>query len=270
MSGRGQDARIAPCAGLLAETRLGRDRLAALPDDVRPRSEAEAYAVQLAVHEQLTAAGRGARAGWKIGCTTAVMRQFLKIDQPCAGGILASGLFAAPATFAFAGLRKPGIECEIAVRLGADLPASGAPYAAEDLGDAVAAVMPAIELVEERFVDFRDPAVDAASLIADDFFHVAAIVGPETSDWRSLDLAALTGETRIDGELRGQGRGADVMGHPLAALAWLADHLAGLGLALRRGDVVLTGSVVVTQYPGGPATVVTEIDRLGQVELRLT
>jgi len=263
-----EPARIAACADLLAGLRHHRRRLAELPAELKPRDEDEAYAVQLAVHQRLTAAGQGPRVGWKIGCTTRVMRDFLQIDQPCAGGILEHGLHLSPAAFRFADLRKPGIECEIAVRIADDVPADGVPYSRDSIAGHVGAVMAAIELVEERFVDFRAPEVDAPSLIADDFFHVGAILGPPHAPSPDTDLAVLAGQTSIDGQLRGTGSGADVMGHPYAALAWLANRLAALDLTLRRGDVVLTGSVVVTQYPDGPAEVRTAIDHLGSVDLR--
>ncbi|MDP6346016.1 MAG: fumarylacetoacetate hydrolase family protein [Alphaproteobacteria bacterium] len=262
--------RIAACADLLAEIRLGDRQLPALPDALRPRDEPEAYAVQFALHDRLRQAGLGRRAGWKIGCTTEVMQQFLGIGSPCAGGMFETGIRSGPAAFPHAGLRKPGVECEIAVRLAMDVPTAGAPYHKDGIARYVGAVMAAMEVVEERFIDFRDRAVDAPSLIAEDFFHVAAVLAPERPEWQTLDLAALTGQTWIAGEERGSGAGADVMGHPFAALAWLANHLAEFGLALAAGDVVLTGSVVASQYPEGPAEAVTEIARLGRVTTRFT
>lgn len=259
--------RVAAIADLIADVRLHPRRLDCLPQDLRPRDVAEAYAVQLAVHDRLARAGRGRRAGWKIGCTTRVMQDFLGIDRPCAGGMFDRDLHQSGARFRHADMFKPGIECEIAVRLKTDVPMSGAPFDRDTIAAYVGEVMAAAELVDERFTDFRAPKVDAPTLIAEDFFHVGAILGPPIGDWPSLDLAALTGRTTIDGSLRGEGRGADVMGHPFAALAWLANHLAGFGLALNAGDTVLTGSVVVTQYPDGPGEVTTEIDRLGRVEI---
>ena len=76
-------------ARLLAEARLGRTRFAGLPDGRRPADEAEAYAIQEALHRRLEDAGRGPVVGYKIGCTTPVMQRFLGIDSPCAGGVLA-------------------------------------------------------------------------------------------------------------------------------------------------------------------------------------
>jgi 2-keto-4-pentenoate hydratase len=58
-----------------------------------------------------------------------------------------------------------------------------------------------------------------------------------------------------------------VMGHPHNALAWLANNLAGRGKALRAGEIVLTGSLVQTQWPAPQAEVVVSISGLGTVSL---
>ncbi|MDP6875366.1 MAG: fumarylacetoacetate hydrolase family protein [Alphaproteobacteria bacterium] len=270
MPGRGLSARIADCADLLLELRGNRRQLDCLPLAPRPRDEREAYQVQFALHERLSQAGHGARVGWKIGCTTKVMQVFLNIPSPCAGGIFEIGLRQSPAGYDFAALRKPGVECEIAVRLAADVPLADAPYDRSNIAPYIGSVMSAMEVIEERFTDFHDEAVDAPTLIADDFFHLGAVLGQAVAPSEDLDLAALSGQNRIDDQVMGSGQGADVMGHPYAALAWLANHLAQYDVGLRAGDVVLTGSIVTTKYPDapGPSPVlaVTEIAGLGQTE----
>jgi len=256
--------RIADCADLLADLRGSGRQLECLPSDLRPRTEDEAYRVQLALHERLSAAGHGARVGWKIGCTTKVMQEFLNIPAPCAGGIFERGLRRGPASYDFEALRKPGVECEIAVRLATDVPISGAPYDQHSIAPHVGSVMAAMEVIEERFVDFHDEAVDAPSLIADDFFHLGAVVGEAVSTTEARDLASLGGQTWIADQAMGTGLGADVMGHPYAALAWLANHLARYDISLTAEDVVLTGSIVTTKYPAAPSQAITEIAGLGR------
>jgi 2-oxo-3-hexenedioate decarboxylase/2-keto-4-pentenoate hydratase len=162
--------------------------------------------------------------------------------------------------------RRPGIECEIAVRLALPLGPAAAPYTAETVGAAVATCMAAIELVDDRYTDFH--AVGVATLIADDFFHAGCILGPEIADWRSHDLPGLQGRTMINGAERGRGRGRDVMGHPFSAVAWLANALIGRGQSLRAGDIVLSGSVVETQWVAPGDDCVVEIDALGTVSAR--
>jgi 2-keto-4-pentenoate hydratase len=59
------------------------------------------------------------------------------------------------------------------------------------------------------------------------------------------------------------------MGHPLDAVAWLADHLASEGRGLLRGDVVITGSIVTTKPATRGDFLQFEVEELGAVELRV-
>ena len=141
---------IERAAQLLSAARLERRRFARLPEDCRPADLAAAYAVQDALHAKLAAAGCGAVAGHKIGCTTPVMQKFLGIATPCAGDVLAPTVQHQSGTFQHAGFRHVGVECEIAVRLAHDLPAPGAPYAQARVGEAIGACMAAIAACLQR------------------------------------------------------------------------------------------------------------------------
>jgi 2-oxo-3-hexenedioate decarboxylase/2-keto-4-pentenoate hydratase len=257
---------IERAATLLAEARLAGTRLAGLPDDCRPRDRAAAYTIQTAMHARL-AARLGPIAGHKIGCTTPVMQRFLNIDSPCAGGIFAVTIHHGAVDLRFDDFLHVGVECEIAVRLGRDLPASEAPFDAARIADAVDACMAAIEIVDDRWVDYK--TVDAPTMVADDFFNAACVLGPPVPGWRALDLPGVTGTTTINGTEVGRGRGADVMGHPLTALAWLAHDLAGRGQSLRAGEIVLTGSVVETKWLARGDAVVVSLSSLGEARLRV-
>lgn len=250
-------------AAAIAASRLHGGRLAPLPADARPATADDGYALQAAIHARLTAAGLGPVVGWKIGCTTPVMQRMLSIPSPCYGAIFAAGMHRGGADLRHGDYRRPGIECEIAVRLGADLPPKGAPYTGDAVAERVTACMAAIELVDDRYTDYH--AVGVATLIADDFFHAGCVLGDEVTQWRELDLRSLQGRTLINGVERGRGRGGDVMGHPFNAVAWLANALAQHGRHLRRDQIVLSGSVVETQWvdPGDECRV--EIDGLGKV-----
>jgi len=88
-------------------------------------------------------------------------------------------------------------------------------------------------------------------------------------EWRDIDLAALRGVVSVDGKHTGEGRGSDVMGHPLEALAWLANNLAGRGLGLWRSDVVITGSLVASQFLKAGQSARFDAGPLGSVELHV-
>lgn len=139
----------------LAGARLERRPLDGLPPALRPPDEARAYAVQEALHRLLTAAGAGGVVGHKIGCTTPVMQAYLGIPNPCAGGIFAPTVVRGQARLAHDRYLHVGVECELAVRLGTDLPVDGTPWDRALVGAAVTAVMPAIEIVDSRWMDYR-------------------------------------------------------------------------------------------------------------------
>ncbi|MEM7124241.1 MAG: fumarylacetoacetate hydrolase family protein [Pseudomonadota bacterium] len=237
------------------------------PDTWRPANTDDAYAIQDGVHAKRADAGQDL-GGWKIGCTTPVMQEMLGIASPCVGGVLAADIHPSPLTASFDQFTSPLAECEIAVRLGADVPASGSGYDRDTVAPYVDTVMAAMEIAEDRYQDRSERTV--AEFIADDFFQKAVVLGAERTDWQRLDLAAMTGTTHVGGEFRGRGKGSDVMGHPFAALAWLADHLAGRGKHLRKGDIVLTGSVVIATPIGRGEETTCAIEGLGEARLLLT
>jgi 2-keto-4-pentenoate hydratase len=104
-------------------------------------------------------------------------------------------------------------------------------------------------------------------LIADDFFDAGCVIGAPLRDWRGIDIPALAGRTLINGVEAGRGAAREVMGHPFAALAWLANSLIERGLYLRRDEFVFTGSVVETRWVYAGDSVSVEIDRLGTTTL---
>ena len=252
----------------IAAARLAGEPLGLLPESERPPDEAAAYRVQDRLHEILTAAGQGPLAGRKIGCTTLVMQRYLGIPNPCSGGVFARAVHRSPAVLAHGGFRRVGVECEIAVRIAADLDPSDAPFTADRMADVVGACMPAVEIVDDRYMDWR--RTDTPTLIADDFFAAGCVLGAPVARGRWPELADVTGTTRIGGREVGQGRGADVMGHPFRALAWLANALAARRQGLRRDDVVLTGSLVETRWLAQGDRVAVEISGLGSVSAEFT
>jgi 2-keto-4-pentenoate hydratase len=250
-------------AQFIGEHRIRRERLPLLHPAMRPADEAQAYLVQRALHAMLTP-HFGPIVGHKIGCTTAVMQAFLKIPNPCAGGVFAHTVHHSPARIPHADFVRVGVECEIVVRLRADLRAAAAPFTRESVAEAVESIMPGMEIVDDRYVDYR--STDTPTLIADDFFDAGCVLGAPIEDWRTLDLAAAVGVTSINGTEVGRGRGRDVMGHPFEALAWLANNLARRGQALNAGEFVFTGSVVETMWLNRGDHVHMRMEGLGEVE----
>ena len=190
----------------------------------------------------------GPAIGWKIGCTTEVMQAYLGVPHPCAGTLYRQGLHRGRARLEAAAFHRLGLECELAVPLGGDLPARAEGHDRASVAPAVATVHASIEIVEERFSGLAEAG--AETLAADDFFSAGCILGEGRPLDALPDLAALEGGFHLDGAPpETTGRGAAILGHPLAALAWLADLRAGQGEPLRAGEVVTLGSVIRTIYP---------------------
>jgi 2-keto-4-pentenoate hydratase len=248
-------------ATIIASARRSRTPLQSLAD-IAPRNEAEGYQIQDTVHD-LLAADFGARVGYKIGCTSAVMQQYLNIPHPCGGGVFAGGVHPGGASLRAGDFVRVGVECEIAVRLARDLEASGAPFSAEAVAQAIDAYLPAIEIVDDRYADWQ--SLGAPTLVADDFFAAGCVLGEAVPRSKVPDLLNVVGRALINGAEVSRGTGADVLGHPHHALAWLADHLAARGKGLRAGEIVLTGSLVKTLWLRSDDSVMMDLSGLGSV-----
>ena len=256
--------RIAAAAQAIAKARLANTPLDTLPEAIRPRDLAEGYRVQDALHALLTQSGRGAIVGHKIGATTPVMQQYMRIDHPCAGGIFASTVYESGIALPARHFVKVGIECEVAARLGQDMPPEDAPYNRNSVAPYVDAYMAAIELVDDRYTDW--PSMGTPSLAADDFFGAGSVLGPAVLPRKTPDLVTIAGRASLNGKEVASGHGADVMGHPLEALAWLANHFAQRGTTLRAGQFVSTGSLVKTLWLTPGDHVAIDVEGLGRVD----
>ncbi len=252
-------------AAVIAENRLNRTRLDTLPDEIRPADLHDAYAVQERHNEILSAKGMSSRAGYKIGCTTPVMQEYMNIHEPAFGEVFAPTVYRRHGELTHADYVEPGVECEIAVTLGEDLPAAGGAYTRDSVGDAVAAVMISIELVDARYRDYRE--LDTPTMVADNFFNAGVVLGDPVEDWRGFDLAAAEAVVDLNGAEYGRGNGSLIMGHPFEALAWLANRLAERDRHLKAGEFVTLGSVVPTHWAAPGDRIDHRIPGLGSVSI---
>lgn len=250
----------ADAARYLDEAHRTRTRYENLPDAIAPKTVAEAYTVQAALCD-LWRPRLGPVAGLKIATTTKVMQALMGIDHPCMGTIFASRVHASPATIAKADYINVRIECELAVKLGRDLPKSSAPYARESVRAAVTHIMPAFELIEDRFADYKTSK--ALSLIADNAWNGGIVLGAAKLLPADLDLNGIQGVLKSNGTEVGNGKTDD----PLGALAWLANQAADAGRPMTAGMVAITGSVMVTVDIAPGERLDFALDGVGEVSL---
>lgn len=227
-------------------------------------SLADAYAIQEALVARMEQ-DDGPSAGWKVALTTPVMQQMCGVDHPCEGAVLRDRVHQSPAVCDTAKLGRLGVEAEIALIIGRDMPAASGPYSRESAASFIAAAHPAIELVDDRNADYSQ--FNAAKLIASNSLNAGIVLGPATENWQALDLGALKGAMLIDGETVAEGTGADILGHPLNAIVWLSNSLNARGKMLRAGDVVMCGSFVRTQFPSAGQSVTCRVESLGEASV---
>ena len=250
-------------AEAILEARRSRRILAPL-GALAPRTTEAGYAVQREIALRL---GGLPPAGFKIGATTQQMQAYLGLSGPAGGFVPKAGLRTSPATARHADYVDPGVECEVGLRLARDI--APGPCTRAQAAAAVGEVFAAMEIVDRRYGDLA--VLGTPTLIADQVFHAGGVLGTPVADWRALDLGATRGRLSVNGQVRGEGVGADLLGHPFEALAWLASSpCAATFGGLRAGQVVFLGSVTPPIWLDGPCTAVVEFDTLGRVELTLT
>jgi 2-keto-4-pentenoate hydratase len=222
-----------------------------------------AYEVQREyVGLQMQARGTAA-AGYKVGLTSKRMQEMCGIDNPIAGVVLNDRIMRSGAKISASDYARPGLEFEIAMRLGRDLRSDGRVLQLTEVGDAIDAVCPAIEIIDDRHADYG--SLDVLSVIADNSWNEGIVLG--TFQRPPVNLDSVEGVVSQDGAVIDRGWGRDVLDHPFHSVAWLAAHLAATGSVLRAGDVVMTGSLVTTKFPQRSSSYRFELVGLGVVEL---
>jgi 2-keto-4-pentenoate hydratase len=253
---------IEELAGRLATARERRAPVAALTAAHPALTVEDGYRIQRAQIEGRARAGDRV-AGWKVGATTAAGRTQLGMDAPICGPIFASTVLPGGAAVETGGLIAPAAEAEIAFVMRARLAGPGVTVASAAL--AVEAAFAALEIVDSRYQDWRFTGPDA---VADCSLSAALVVGPRLLPLRDLDLPLEGVVWELDGEVQGTATGAEVGGTPLWSVAWLANALAGRGLALEAGDVVSAGSLSKLLRPRAGQSVRATFTRLGAVAAR--
>lgn len=236
-----------PAAQELLRVRRSGGFVEPLPSALAPRTEAEGAAVQQAMAALSDAIPP---AGFKIGATGSRMQAYLGVDAPIGGFMRAADVYQDHAELRFADYRRPGLECEVAVRLAHDLPPGR--HSLDQVMAAIGDFFAGIEIVENRYGDLK--TLGTPTLVADQMYHAAAVIGGTGGvDWRALDIAALSGRIEVKGGATDSGVTSDLMGHPLNGLIWLVGSpMAAAFGGLKAGQVIMLGSVTPPVWLDGP------------------
>ena len=238
--------------------------MAALPEGVRPRTRAEGYAVQACVGRRTFPLF-----GWKIAATSKAGQAHIAVDGPLAGRCSRERVFDGGADPV---RRQPHARRRSGVRV----PHGGRPAAARDalLGRRSARrggarLHPAIEIPDSRYEDFTRSAPRSSSPTTPARTTSCSARRPCRPGGRSTSSRTASRATdRTDRDRRREGSGANVLGDPRDALAWLVNELSALGVTLRAGQVVTTGTCLMP-LPIEPGDRVVDFGVLGDVEIEM-
>jgi 2-keto-4-pentenoate hydratase len=263
--GNSYHVQVTTAAELLAQARINHQRLADLPDTARPRTAADAYDVQDGLVERLLEHYGGSVIGYKIACTNVTAQRQLHVDGPFSGRLLSGFFHESPARVNTGQFFMRVVEAEFAFEMAHDLPPSAGPRSREEIAAAVKGVIPGIEIVDSRFDDWL--TIGAPSLIADNACNAAWVKGHLLTDWREIDLGAQTVRVTVNGSLLREGKGSNVLGHPLNALEWLVNSLGARGLGLKAGQYVTTGVTTEVYMAQRGDRIMADFGAVGAVEL---
>ena len=234
--------------------------LDAVPDELRPDTVEDGYAVQRALDDLA-----GPATGWKIAATSKAGQDHLGASGPMVGRLYELERRETGSALAVGGMQMRSAEPEFAFVLAEDLAPGPEPPSLHEVLAAVGSLVLAIEVPDSRFTDFTQ--VGVPSLAADAMCGGFFITGPSVADWRSLDLAAQPARLLCDGREVSAGSGANVLGDPREALRWMAGEVLGRGWPLRAGDIVLTGASAAPVAVHASDALEAVFDGLGSVEV---
>ncbi|MDX3964970.1 MAG: 2-oxo-hepta-3-ene-1,7-dioic acid hydratase [Bradyrhizobium sp.] len=235
---------IRACARRLHQAEKTRTQIRQLSQDFPEITIADAYAIQKAWVEVKIAEGRIVK-GHKIGLTSKAMQSALNIDEPDSGVLLDDMFFADGGIVPTERFIATRVEAELAFVMSKRL--SGPNCTMFDVLNATDFVVPALEILDTR-IERVDPTTKATrkifDTIADNAANAGIVLGGRPIRPLDADLRWIGALCFKNGQLEETGLAAGVLNHPATAVAWLANKIAPLGLALEPGQVVLAGSFI--------------------------
>ena len=245
----------------LARAEQSRVPLTPLSETYPELTQEQAYAIQSAWFA-MKQAENTQLIGRKIGLTSRAMQELLGVDQPDYGFLLDTMVVPSGSTLKREHLLQPRLEPEIAFWLAKDLHGPG--ITVDDVLAATLGVSPSLELVDSRIANWRIKLVDT---IADNASSARVIVNQEYIPLHSLNLQTESVVLTRNGETVGSGNGAAVLGHPAAAVAWLANKLAEFDVSLLAGQLVLPGAMCAAVTVATGETYRATFTTLGEVSV---
>ncbi|MGA9872888.1 MAG: 2-keto-4-pentenoate hydratase [Rhodococcus sp. (in: high G+C Gram-positive bacteria)] len=222
----------------------------------------DAYEIQL--HNIRRRVADGATiVGHKVGLSSLAMQQMMGVDEPDYGHLLADMEVFEDVPVDTSKYCFPRVEVEVAFVLGADLP--GEDCTVEDVVAATEYLAPSIELIDSRIENWK---IGLSDTIADNASSAGFVLGKQRVRPTEIDLLTIDAVLWRNGDVAAEGRSDAVLGNPVTAVSWLARKVAGFGVRLKKGDIVLPGSCTRAIDARAGDAFRAEFAGLGTVSLR--
>lgn len=245
-----------------------RKQFTQLLGDDAPADFDEAYKIQSALYNIMAAEDRfTAFGGHKVALTSPAIQEMCGVDQPAYGGVFKEFIHENHHAVDMEDFIRFGIEFEVCIKMGEDVPPSDTPYTKETVAPFIESAMPAFELIDDRDADYAH--LDALSILTDRCWCNGIVLGDPIKNWQDIDIGDCASKVIVNAQVNDQGNTRDALGHPLNSVAFVANHLQEYGSQLKAGEVIMTGSALKTQFPKSGDTITYSIDGLGDVSARV-
>ncbi|MEW6266960.1 MAG: fumarylacetoacetate hydrolase family protein [Thermodesulfobacteriota bacterium] len=224
-------------ADSLRAARRNRTPIKTLTETYPDFTVADAYKVQLLNVERELNQGRRI-IGKKIGLTSRGMQQMLGVSEPDYGVLLDDMIFEAGSPISLGRLIQPKIEAEIAFVLKKRLKGPGVTLL--QVLQATEGVVPAFEIIDSRIEKWK---IKLADTVADNASGAGIVPGDVLTAVKNIDLKTVGMVLEHNGVMAATAAGAEVLGHPALAVAWLANKLAEYDQSLEPGEIILSGAL---------------------------
>ena len=253
---------IAQLAEHLENAELNRQDVTKITDDYPDMDFEDAYDIQWQIRRRKEARGNKI-VGMKMGLTSWAKMAQMGVEEPCYGFL--ADYFSCPdgAAIKTSELIHPKVEAEIAVVTKAALKGPGIHVA--DVFAAIDFVLPAVEIIDSRYRDFK---FDIKSVVADNSSSSRFVTGGRSLPIDHMDLRTTGVILEKNGEVVDMSVGASVLGDPAASVAMLANMLGERGEEIPAGTFVMTGGVTAAVAVEAGDNITVRYHEMGSISMR--
>ena len=205
--------------------------------------------------------------GYKLALTSKPIQELVGLDHPCIGRLYRSQIYHGNQTVQLSNFGHLGVEFELAVRIGADMPESSNLWTSENVKEFVKAVSTSFELIDDRNANYSNLEVN--SLVSDNSWFGGAVLGKENESWKHLEFDKTVVKKTVNDQIETSTTGA-ALGDPFNSVAWIANFLNKRGRSLKANELIMTGSTFATMFPKSGDTISYEVTGIGAVELKVS